>query len=262
MLPPNLVLSLGGLFEIQLLIYCLPPPEHRRDGHFSDALRELPWSAAFLDPDRALAALRTAAAAAADGVGGGASGLTMVACEDFYNLHDEDLDQEDFFGSRVVWLVPDSELLTSRSLPLRLDTFLISYRQESNDSLDLMETYAVKGSRRKGRLGTWNPTDEGGELNVPVVSTWERRSDLGGTKLVATVETWKPFLEVVEKADDGEENAGLEAVGLFADLVFTLQASLNFRCGYRQGGLGAEILNFLGPRPILKPQKHPATHLH
>lgn len=55
---------------------------------------------------------------------------------------------------------------------------------------------------------------------VPVLSTWERRSDLDGATLVNTVLPWSPVIIV------GEEMA---LSGLMPDVLIVLQAAMNFR---------------------------------
>ncbi len=173
-----------------------------------------PAAVAQFDPAASVATLRDHSANGA---------TVMVAC-DALNFSEVVVTRGDL-AKNVVWLVASTPDIaeTAEALPLSLGSnFLVYHSQESQEEagiLTIHEMYSVKSRiLRQNVFGRWSP-DQG--LTVPQPNIWARRGDLMGVTLVSTVLEWSPLLIL--------EEGGNSTAGLMAEVLRTLQNSLNFR---------------------------------
>ncbi len=141
--------------------------------------------------------------------------VTMIVCNhlDFDIIHQELLD------ARTIWLVLYADSTNVQRLPLRLDSFFLTWHLiDGSDDIELVEHYAVKGKYLRGVLGRWS---ERGGLRIDEPSVWDRRANLNGAELVTTAMTYHPITMVSQR--------GKALDGLFPELIGILQGSLNFK---------------------------------
>ncbi len=147
-------------------------------------------------------------------------GLVLVLCSSEELLLSE-FEKSDF-GNRIVWLINEVQNIetVSSNLPLTLESNLLAFEFDNvTENVNISEIYSIKSNNeRRNHFGYWN-TQEG--LAVPEPVIWERRSDLSGVTLINTVLDWKPMIAFDPNNDT--------ITGLFPDILFYIQAHLNFR---------------------------------
>ncbi len=108
---------------------------------------------------------------------------------------------------------------------LRLDDTLLTFNPGSSV---ILEHYGIKGTNVKGIYGTWN-----GNSSLTLLdhhSVWERRSDLMGTQLRASVLNWNPisFQAALSEHDPDEDSWR----GILINAAKILKEELNFTITY------------------------------
>ena len=123
------------------------------------------------------------------------------------------------FYSNLFWVFPST--FDMESLPLRLDTNVLSYKEEGDGAIILEEFYKIKGGLMvQNHFGRWTPPDG---LSIGEPNIWERRRDLRGTALInGMVPLTFPNPGFVYNMEDGT------SVGALVDMLELLRTSLNF----------------------------------
>ncbi len=131
-------------------------------------------------------------------------------------------------SSRFVWLLNESLIDKGSldSLPLRLDSNLISYGTTGYGGLALRENYKIKGGDIvTSPLGVWTHRGGGG-LHPQSRLKWERRSNLRGVLLTDVTMQFAPWTIKVGEDEDG--GGGLKLEGMLIDMLEVMKESLNF----------------------------------
>ena len=97
----------------------------------------------------------------------------------------------DKYPRNPIVLVSEQSLGLSE-LPLRLDSLIFTYEPESGT---LEEHYKAKnGPLISGRVGNWNIQTR--SWRIPEREMWQRRTDLGGATITASVLPWDNIINI------------------------------------------------------------------
>ncbi len=123
---------------------------------------------------------------------------------------------------------PGLEGLTNTDITLRLDDTLLTFEVESG-TID--EHYGIQGENKKIKYGTWN--ENGSLILGDNRSLWERRSNLMGVKLRASVLNWYP-ISYQSASLSGQDNGSRKNTwsGFFIDAAIILKNELNLTFSY------------------------------
>jgi len=133
------------------------------------------------------------------------------------------------FHANFIWILNDG-LLNLTSLPLRLDSNVLTVSCDDNVDCHIDEAYKVNsGPMLTKPFATWSEAED------LIVSNelWERRKDMGAPTFVSAVNELSPLL-IFPGGEKPFCNADLngspskELKGLFPDILFILEGQLNF----------------------------------
>ena len=198
---PSMASSVGSYFGVGIMVVCLL--DDGGGGHVS-TFPDFPsfpwqWQVAFVTSD----ALR--------------STLKEISREDVFPIlvicgmeEIVDLNVEAAFDPAIIWLT-SGHVPPTVSAMLSLQSHLLTYEAHER-GLAIYETYSIKSDvlARRNAFGHWTQADG---LVVPNPVKWERRSNLTGVILVNT------FVLLEDR----------ESLGLFPEILTSVQARLNFR---------------------------------
>ncbi len=143
----------------------------------------------------------------------GGEEVTFVVCQDSDSAVSLGLG----FGQKIYYLLPGA--VENFPKDLRLDSNWLTYRV-TGELVDVRESYRIKrGPVMTRNLGIW--TEQHG-LRV-AETKWERRSNLGGVAVVATVLPWEPIIGV---GADGSVS------GVMPEVFAAMGQMLNFTVEY------------------------------
>ncbi len=126
--------------------------------------------------------------------------------------------------SNVVTLLPWRPH-DGRNLSARLDTRLYLYEKTGGNHIRLWERYSIKSENFIRRvIGDWDGT----LLDIPTPNIWERRSNLGGVRLLNGVMDWGLINKFSSNQSVPIEDRLAEIFGIFPAILNNIAAKLNF----------------------------------
>ena len=125
-----------------------------------------------------------------------------------------------FNSGSVIGVLPKSEFHSPSSLTLSLSTKLYYFTTQQDNSVDLMEAYAIRGLPINDTVGRWSKIEG---LTIRTPNIWDRRTDFGGQTIRVTSKTYVglSFLKY-----EGSNITG--GGGYFIEPVYYLGKKLNF----------------------------------